>query len=201
MAQLPELFLNCTKPQELEDLLKHLEGWSDTRPEDGEVEAVVDQYSGFLDKAEEEVKNMPPGADRSEQFMKTLGALLTSSTLKIAGKTPQFKVHDLQEGINVSNAHEVMVPAVPKEQLREDMVHIVSLLNLPSMISTTPYATEYAVKHILTTYINALMKEGLPIPRFLFAFEADEEVGGELPTVTTMNFCTSDGKFKMSRAS
>ena len=74
------------------------------------------------------------------------------------------------------------------------MVLCVSLLNLPSTISPTPYATEYGAKHILTTYINALMEAGLPTPRFIFAFEVDEEVGGELPTVTTMNFCTNDGE-------
>ena len=138
---------NCTKPQELEDLLKHLEGWSDTRSEPGQLEAVVDEYSGLFDKAEEEVKDMPPGADRSARFMKTLSALLTSSVLKIADKTPQLKVFDLQElqeSINVPNANKVMVPvpAVPKDQLREDMVLCVSLLNLPSTISPTPYATE-----------------------------------------------------------
>ena len=76
------------------------------------------------------------------------------------------------------------------------MVLCVSLLNLPSTISPTPYATEHAVKHILTTYINALMEAGLPIPRFIFGFEADEEVGGEQPTVTTMPFCTTDAQFK-----
>ena len=62
--------------------------------------------------------------------------------------------------------------------------------------SARPYATEYAFKHIMTTFINALMKEGLPIPRFLFAFEADEEVGGEVPTITSRPFCTRDGELK-----
>ena len=119
-------------------------------------------------RAEEDVNAMPPGAsaaDSCERFMKKLGALLTSSTLTIAGKKPQLKVFDTQEGFNVSNAHEVTVPAVPKEQLREDIVVIVSLLNLPSTIPATAYATEYAVKYILTTYINTLRKAGLPIPR------------------------------------
>jgi len=126
--------------------------------------------------------------------MKKFGELLASSTLTIAGKKPQLKVNDLREASNMSNAHEVTVQAVPKEHLRENMVLIVSLLNLPSTIRSTPYLTEYALKHILTTYINALMKEGLPIPRYIICWEADEEVGGERPTITSRNFCTKDGE-------
>ena len=56
---------NCTTTQQLEALFKHLEYWSNTRPREGELKAVVEQYSSFLDKAEEEVKDMRPGADRS----------------------------------------------------------------------------------------------------------------------------------------
>ena len=136
---------NCTTTQQLEALFKHLEGWSDTRPREGELKAVVEQYSSFLDKAEEEVKDMPPGADHSARFMKKLGELLASSTLTIAGKKPQFTVNDLREASNMSNAHEVTVQAVPKKHLRENMVLIVSLLNLPSTIRSTPYLTEYAI--------------------------------------------------------
>ena len=76
----------CTKPQEHEDLLEHLEGWSNTRSKEGQLEAVVDEYSESLDKAEEGVKDMTPGVKRAGRVMKTLSALLTSSILKIAGQ-------------------------------------------------------------------------------------------------------------------
>ena len=36
----------------------------------------------------------------------------------------------------------------------------------------------------------------MPIPRFILGWEADEEVGGERPTVTSRPFCTNDGVFK-----
>ena len=100
----------------------------------------------------------------------------------------------------MSNDYEVMVQAVPKEHLRENMVLIVSMLNLPSTIRSTPYATEYALKNILTTYVKALMEAGLPIPRFILGWEADEEVGGELPTITSKTFCTNDKEFVKSSA-
>ena len=140
---------------------------------------------------------MTPGEEKAARFMKELGALWTFSTLKIAGKTPQIRIFDTLAEFNASNAHKVMVPAVPKDQVREGMLLSVSMLNLPSTIRNT----EHALKHILTTFHNALMEADLPIPRYIFGFEADEEVGGEQPTVTTMNFCTKNGDFqKMSRA-
>ena len=133
-----------------------------------------------------------PTADRCERLMNSFGALLTSSTLKIANKTPQFKINDFQNSFNVSNAHEVTVKAVPKEQLREEMVLIVSVLNLPSTIRDMSYATEYALKYILTTYIKEFLEAGLLIPRYIIAWEADEEVGGERPAITSRPFCTRD---------
>ena len=42
----------CTRPEHFDELLKHLEHWSATRPKEGELDAVFEEYSGFLDKAE-----------------------------------------------------------------------------------------------------------------------------------------------------
>ena len=87
--------------------------------------------------------------------MKTLGALLASSTLTIAGKKPQLNVFDLKRVNNVSNASELLLPAVPPEQLDDNRINVVSFLNLPATKRDTPYATEHAVKYILTTFIRA----------------------------------------------
>jgi len=133
----------CTRPEELNVLLECLEHWSATRSEGGQLEAVVDQYSNFLIEAEADVKTMPPGtssADRCERLMKKFGELLASSTLTIADKKPQLKVFDLKMVNNVSNANEVLLPAVPPEQLRVDRVVVLPLLNLP-------YDSGHAVRH------------------------------------------------------
>ena len=151
-------------------MYQQLNHWTVHRPEPEELKLYDEEVSGFLIEAEEEVKDMTPGVEKAARFMKTLGALWTSSDLKIADKTPQVKIYDLQEDNNVSNAHEVTVPAFPKNELREDMVLCVSMLNLPSTIRSTPYATEYALKYILTTYINEVREAGLLIPRFFFTF-------------------------------
>ena len=34
----------------------------------------------------------------------------------------------------------------------------------------------------------------MPIPRCILGWEADEEVGGERPAITSRNFCTKDGE-------
>jgi len=79
----------CTKSQELEKLFKQLDHWSATRSKEGELECVVEEYSGFLKEAEEQVKDLTPGEEKAARFMKALGALWTSSTLKIAKKWSQ----------------------------------------------------------------------------------------------------------------
>jgi len=97
----------------------------------------------------------------------------------------------------VSNANELLLPA---ESRRSNWTTTgstsVSLLNLPRYERGTPYATEHAVKYILTTFIREHTEAGLPIPRYIIVWEADEEVGGERPTVTSRPFCTNDGVFK-----
>ena len=56
---------NCTTTQQHEALFKYLEGWSATRSEEGQLDAVVDEYSGFFDKAEEGVKDMTTGVEKA----------------------------------------------------------------------------------------------------------------------------------------
>ena len=73
--------------------------------------------------------------------MKTLQALLASSTLKIAGKTQFLLIYDTEEGFNVSNAHEVTVQAVPKEDLQGNTVLVVSTCPLRFGLRRTPPST------------------------------------------------------------